>query len=86
MKDNNLLGQIELKSVPANRFKIKFALDARGILTVSGGAESAESVHRHVIDATSDLFSIQEVNQIRNNIERFKAEDQEKKRFKQRMN
>jgi len=91
-KDNNNLGSFELMGIPAAprgvpQIEVTFDLDANGILSVSAKDRANPSItNRITIDSNKGRLSEEEIRQIVKDAERFKAEDDEKRKSIQSKN
>merc|ERR1712066_157200 len=84
--DNNRLGQFELMGI-ANaprgvpQIEVVFDLDANGILSVTAKDKKSPTVSAKItIDSNKGRLSEDEINRIVADAEKFKAEDEEKKK------
>merc|ERR1719436_1625975 len=85
-KDNNQLGKFELMGFPpaprgVPQIEVTFDLDANGILSVGAKDKKNASISNKItIDSNKGRLSEEEINQIVADAERYKAEDEEKRK------
>merc|ERR1719458_1688666 len=91
-KDNNQLGKFELMGFPpaprgVPQIEVTFDLDANGILSVGAKDKKNASISNKItIDSNKGRLSEEEINQIVADAERYKAEDEEKRKTIQAKN
>ena len=91
-KDNNNLGKFELMGIPpaprgVPQIEVTFDLDANGILSVSAKDKKNPSITNKItIDSNKGRLSEEEINQIVADAEKYKAEDEEKRKTIQSKN
>lgn len=91
-KDNNLLGKFELMGIPpaprgVPQIDVTFDLDANGILSVTAkDKKNASCSAKITIDSNKGRLSEEEINKIVEDAERYKADDEEKRKTIQAKN
>jgi len=91
-KDNNQLGKFELMGIPpaprgVPQIEVTFDLDANGILSVSAkDKKNATNSAKITIDSNKGRLSEDEINKIVADAEKYKAEDEEKRKTIQAKN
>merc|ERR1719273_2597766 len=91
-KDNNNLGKFEPMGFPpaprgVPQIEVTFDLDANGILSVGAKDKKNASISNKItIDSNKGRLSEEEINQIVADAERYKAEDEEKRKMIQAKN
>merc|ERR1711878_38056 len=91
-KDNNLLGKFELMGIPpaprgVPQIEVTFDLDANGILSVAAkDKKNATNSAKITIDSNKGRLSEEEINKIVQDAEKYKAEDEEKRKTIQAKN
>merc|ERR1712125_97674 len=91
-KDNNQLGKFELMGFPpaprgVPQIEVTFDLNANGILSVSAKDKKNASVSSKItIDSNKGRLSEDEINKIVADAEKYKAEDEEKRKTIQAKN
>merc|ERR1712113_1139534 len=92
-KDNNLLGKFDLMGIPpaprgVPQIKVEFNVDANGVLSVSAKDTKDESRSQSIrIESRAGTrLSDDEINKIIADAEKYKAEDEEKKKTIQAKN
>merc|ERR1712045_530210 len=91
-KDNNQLGKFELMGIPpaprgVPQIEVTFDLDANGILSVSAKDKKNATNSANIrIDNNKGRLSEDEINRIVADAEKYKAEDEEKKKTIQAKN
>merc|ERR1711997_1230105 len=90
--DNNKLGQFELMGIPpaqrgVPQIEVSFDLDANGILSVSAKDKKTPTNSMNItIDSNKGRLSEDEINRIVADAEKYKAEDEEKRKTIQAKN
>merc|ERR1712048_267011 len=85
-RDNNLLGKFDLQGIPpaprgVPQIEVGFDLDANSILSVSAEDKANNSVKKSIrIEQQKGRLSTEEIDRIVKDAEKFKAEDEKKKR------
>jgi L1 cell adhesion molecule like protein len=91
-KDNNLLGKFELMGIPpaprgVPQIEVTFDLDANGILNVSArDKKNTSNTKKITIDQQKGRLSEDEIKKIVEEAEKYKAEDEEKRKTIQAKN
>merc|ERR1712113_1274076 len=91
-KDNNLLGKFELMGIPpaprgVPQIEVTFDLDANGILSVTAKDKKNQTNSAKItIDSNKGRLSEEEINKIVADAEKYKAEDEEKRKTIQAKN
>merc|ERR1712242_413430 len=91
-KDNNQLGKFELMGFPpaprgVPQIEVTFDLDANGILSVAAKDKKNASISNKItIDSNKGRLSEEEIQQIVADAEKYKAEDEEKRKTIQAKN
>merc|ERR1712130_1098623 len=91
-KDNNNLGKFELMNIPpaprgVPQIEVTFDLDANGILSVSArDKKNTDNVKKITIDSNKGRLSEEEINKIVADAEKYKAEDEVKRKTIQAKN
>merc|ERR1712204_66198 len=91
-KDNNQLGKFELMGIPpaprgVPQIEVTFDLNANGILSVSAkDKKNATNQSKITIDSNKGRLSEDEINKIVADAEKYKAEDEEKRKTIQAKN
>merc|ERR1712241_812143 len=91
-KDNNQLGKFELMGIPpaprgVPQIEVTFDLDANGILSVSAkDKKNATNQAKITIDSNKGRLTEEEINKIVEDAEKYKAEDEEKRKTIQAKN
>merc|ERR1712087_869594 len=91
-KDNNQLGKFELMGIPpaprgVPQIEVTFDLDANGILSVSAKDKKNQTNSAKItIDSNKGRLSEDEINKIVADAEKYKAEDEEKRKTIQAKN
>merc|ERR1712113_862169 len=91
-KDNNQLGKFELMGIPpaprgVPQIEVTFDLDANGILSVAAkDKKNATNSAKITIDSNKGRLSEDEINKIVADAEKYKAEDEEKRKTIQAKN
>merc|ERR1712228_453991 len=91
-KDNNQLGKFELMGIPpaprgVPQIEVTFDLDADGILSVTAkDKKNATNSAKITIDSNKGRLSEEEINKIVADAEKYKAEDEEKRKTIQAKN
>jgi len=91
-KDNNNLGKFELMGIPpaprgVPQVEVTFDLDANGILSVSAKDKKNPSITNKItIDSNKGRLSEEEIAKIVEDAEKYKAEDEEKRKTIQAKN
>merc|ERR1711997_561664 len=91
-KDNNNLGKFELMGIPpaprgVPQIDVTFDLDANGILAVSAKDKKNPSITNKItIDSNKGRLSEEEIAKIVRDAEKYKAEDEEKRKTIQSKN
>ncbi|KAK2719454.1 hypothetical protein QYM36_005069 [Artemia franciscana] len=80
-KDNNLLGEFELDGIPPAprgvlQIEVSFDIDANGILNVTAVEKSIRRPSKFTLTNDKDRLSRDEIEQMVNNAERYRAEDE----------
>jgi len=83
-KNNNLLGTFELSGIPPMprgipKIKVKFDIDANGILNVSATEESSNKTNKITIKNDKNRFTPDELNKMVNDAKKFAEEDKHNK-------
>merc|ERR1712062_858948 len=91
-KDNNQLGKFELMNIPpaprgVPQIEVTFDLDANGILSVAAKDKRNASISNKItIDSNKGRLSEEEIQHIVQDAEKYKAEDEEKRKTIQAKN
>lgn len=81
-KDNNLLGQFELKGIPPMprgkpQIEVVFDIDANGILTVSATEKSVGKEEKITIENNNGRLSKEDIEKLVEDAEKYKSQDEE---------
>ena len=83
-KNNNLLGTFELSGIPPMprgipKIKVKFDIDANGILNVTATEESTNKTNKITIKNDKNRFTAEELNKMVDDARKFAEEDKQNK-------